>query len=238
MLPPSEEEDGGVRPGWDDLTTWVRAEAEEMLDRGPGLCHTLVLFEDDQATVYVRSRLRHPDRPGDDQLLLGELFALGWTLRPTGACIACPVNLRADGDDGLVSLAGGSAGVALEWVRRGDGAGRDQGALVIPYRLDDGGQVIWEEPETLERGGPFREHLEGVVGEAEVPVRAALEDGFGPAELAYTLTRFGLVVGVDRRWRGRYGFDAPLDPRMVRREDARRARGLRRRATVSRGARR
>ncbi|MBW3657435.1 MAG: hypothetical protein KY457_02280 [Actinobacteria bacterium] len=219
-------------PTWERREAWGRAAAIRWLDRGLRPPPTLVLFEGDEATVYVRgaSRLeRSHDRRADERLAWDELFALGWTLRPEGVLLLTPVRVRTDADGALAGEAEGEAGVGMEWMRRRPDAPPEHGGVVLTYGLDDAGRVTWRDREELPGDdGPLRAPLTAVVtgrwpAEGDDVEERSADLGMSPASLAYSLRCFGLTVGVADGWLERYGFAVPLDPRDVRREDRRRA---------------
>jgi hypothetical protein len=218
-------------PTWQGREAWSRAETARSLDRGLQPVPTLVLFEGEEATVYVRGSTRtgHRELPREDaqRLAWSELFVLGWTLTPEAALVVLPARVRTDDDGALVGEAEGEAAITMEWMRRRETGPPEHGGVVLTYGLDDRGEVVWRDREELTEGGPLYAPLGATVtgrwpaGSEEDERPADL--GMPASELACSLRCFGLTVGVARGWYSHYGFDVPIAPGKVRREDRRRA---------------
>jgi hypothetical protein len=217
-------------PRWDDPAGWARREADAVLERGLAPRPSVLLFEGERPTAYVRGRASYRDDPHRD-VLYAELFALGELLCPEGVCVAYPVTIRPDDHDGPAIAAAGRPGIAVERVRRRPGADPEHHGCMLPYGLDDTGARSWDEPASLGDGGPLQTTLAAMV----TPGENRFEEHVRPAGMVYALTRFGLVVGVDPDWRERYGLDDALDPREVRREDRDRVRAHGRRRVTAGG---
>lgn len=229
------------RPTWERREAWAREDVWPWLDRGLFPPPTLLLFEGNEATVYVRGGARYarPWASADERTRWNELFALGWTLTPEAALLVTPVRLRSDAQDELLSEAEGEAGVAMTWMRRRTGAPPEAGGVIHTYGLDDAGDVTWRDRLELPPGTvPMDEALTATVTGRWPAGPGAGPDGAGrtadlgmaPSSLAYSLRCFGLTIGVARGWIEHYGFDVPIDPTQVRREDRRRADAWRARA--------
>lgn len=223
-------------PTWGRREEWAREEVRPWLDRGLLPPPVLLLFEGDEATVYVRGGAHavRPGQPPDERMRWNELFALGWALTPEAALLVTSVRLRSDAADDLLSQAEGEAGVGMAWVRRRpDGPDRppEAGGVLHTYGLDDAGEVTWRERIELAADAelPMGDALTAIVTGRWPADPDAGDDGrradlgMSPASLAYSLRCFGVTIGVARGWVERYGFDVPVDPRQVRREDRRRA---------------
>ncbi len=216
------------RPTWQDREAWALTEAARHLDRGLLPPPTLLCFEGDEATLYVRGGPKVGEV--DQKLAWGELFALGWTLRPEGALLLTTVRLRTDADDALLGEAEGEAGVTVAWARRrGEGEAHEYGAALFAYGVDDAGAFTWRDREDIVAGGPLEGPLTAAVtgrwpADDRHPDGRPADVGMPPSGLAYALSRYGLTVGVADGWFERYGFHVPIDPHDVRREDRRRAR--------------
>ncbi|MBW3620141.1 MAG: hypothetical protein KY461_07850 [Actinobacteria bacterium] len=222
-------------PAWERREEWALAEVGCWLDRGLQPRPILLLFEDDEATLYVRGALR-PAPQLDQQLAWSELFALGWALTPEAALVVTPVRVRTDADGALAGEAEGGAGIGMEWMRRRHDGAPEHGGVVHTYGIDDAGDVIRRDRVELpDDDGPLRDQLTAVVtgrwpagaGGGAVGGGPEADLGLPPASLAYSLRAFGLTIGVADGWFARYGFDAPVDPRHVRPEDRQRARAWR-----------
>lgn len=217
------------RPPWDRLEGWARAEASRSLDVGLDLQPTLVFFEGERPTLYVRGGARYgPSTPADRALWWNELFGLGMIVHPERAAVLTPTRLRPDSDGSLAGEAEGEMGVLLGWTRRRDGDEAEQGGVVLSYRLDDAGSPHWKDRFELEEtAGPLSRHLIATVtgrwGDDRDGRPTLRSTGMTAAGLVYAVTRFGLSVGVDPDWYARYGFDEPIPPSKVRPEDRRRA---------------
>lgn len=213
-------------PAWERREEWALAEVGCWLDRGLQPRPILLLFEDDEATLYVRGALR-PAPQLDQQLAWSELFALGWALTPEAALVVTPVRVRTDADGALAGEAEGEAAIAMEWMRRRDGGALEHGGVLLTYGLDDRGEVAWRGREELAGDGPLSGALTATVTgswpASSMRAERPAELGMPAAELAYSLRCFGLTIGVARGWAAHYGFDVPVPPRKVRREDRRRA---------------
>lgn len=220
------------RPSWDGREAWGRAEMSRALDRGLEPVPRMLLFEGEEATVYVRGS-RMPAVGRDQRTAWSELFALGWTLQPEGALVVMPVRVRTDVGGGLAGEAAGEAGIGMEWMRRRADGPPQHGGIVLTYGLDDAGRPVWRDRDELPAGdGPLHAPLTAAVtgrwpagsGDDDADGDARPADlGMSPAGLVYALRGFGLTVGVAMGWSSYYGFDVPIDPREVRREDRRRA---------------
>jgi hypothetical protein len=217
------------RPSWDRLEAWARAEAARYLDVGLEPHPTVVFFEGEEPTMYVRAGARYAtghraDAPSPWQ----ELFAMGMVVHPERAALVAPIRLRTDDDGADLGEAEGEAAVAIDWIRRRDDGSHDRGGAALPYGLDDRGAVRWGEREEFPEGGPMGQFLTATVTGRWFTQddRAGAPEGIdmGPAEMAYAFTRFGFVLGVARDWWERYGLDEPIAPEKVRPEDRRRAR--------------
>lgn len=218
------------RPSWDRLEDWARREAARYLDVGLAPHPTVVFFEGDEATLYVRAGARYvTGHRADQPSPWHELFAMGMVIHPERAALVAPVRMRTDGDGADLGEAEGEAAVAIDWIRRRDDGPHDRGGAAWAYGLDDRGGVRWGEREEFPEGGPMGDLLTATVtgrwfehdGAAAEPVRVDM----GPAGMAYAVSRYGFVIGVARDWWGRYGLDRPIAPESVRPEDRRRARG-------------
>lgn len=215
------------RPTWQDREAWALAEAGRYLDRGLLPPPTLLLFEGDEATLYVRGG---PKVGAVEQgAAWSELFALGWALRPEAALLVTSVRLRTDADDAPLGEAEGEAGVGFEWMRRRAGEPPEHGGAVVAYGLDDAGAAAWRDREDFGDDGPMKAALTAAVtgrwpADDRHPDGRPADVGMPPANLAYALSRFGVTIGVADGWFERYGFHLPVAPDQVRREDRRRAR--------------
>lgn len=217
-------------PTWERREEWARAEMTRALDRGLLPAPTVLLFEGDEATVYIRGGPKvGPDL--DQRMAWNELFALGWTLTPERVVVVMPVRVRTDGDGALAGEVEGQAGIGMEWMRRRPDGPPAHGGLVHTYGLDDAGRLAWRDREELPADdGPLHAPLTAVVT-GRWPAGPDDEDGEGrpadlgmsPASLAYSLRGSGLTIGVATGWFSHYGFDVPIRPRLVRPEDRRRA---------------
>ena len=222
-------------PTWERREEWARAEVRCWLDRGLQPPPILLLFEDDEASLYVRGAVR-PAPELDQRVAWNELFALGWALTPEAALVVTPVRVRTDADGALAGEAEGGPGIGMEWMRRQPDGAPEHGGVVHTYGLDDLGGLVWRDREELpDDDGPLRDHLTAVVtgrwpagadGGVDGEGREA-DLGLSPASLAYSLRAFGLTIGVADGWFSAYGFDVPVDPRQVRPEDRQRARAWR-----------
>lgn len=231
-----------MRPNWDRLEDWARSEASAYLDIGLQPHPTLLFFEGEDATLYVRGGAKYATSATDDQALRwNELFGMGMVIHPEGAALMTPTRLRTDADGSLAGEAEGESGVFVGWARRRDAAPPEQGGVILTYGLDDAGRPEWNERIELPEGGPFSTYLAATVtGQWHQAGRTGSPGdviGMTPAGIAYALSRFGFSIGVDPGWYGRYGLDEPLPPRELRPEDRRRARRIRQARRSGTGAR-
>lgn len=226
-----------VVPTWERREDWALDEMRCWLDRGLQPPPILVLFEGDEATLYVRGACR-PAPELDQRTAWSELLALGWALTPEAAMVVTSVRVRTDADGALAGEAEGEAGVGIEWMRRRPGGAPEHGGVVHTYGIDDAGAPRWRDRSELPgNDGPLHAPLTAVVtgrwpegdaaGDAAGGGGRAADLGLPPASLAYSLRAFGLPIGVASGWFARYGFDEPVDPRHVRPEDRERARAWR-----------
>jgi hypothetical protein len=212
-------------PTWPDREAWARDHAAGYLQHGLLPRPTVVLFEGDDATVYVRGGQRFGAEADPTQHESWSLlFGLGYVLRPEGAMVATPIRLRSDGDGALMGEAEGEAALGIEWMRRRSGGAVEHGGVVHTHGIDDRGGHVWRERIEASSGVGFRPLLSTAVEGGARADGAVPAVDMGAAESLYAITRFGFTVGVAHGWRERYGFDRPIDPRKVRREDRRRAR--------------
>lgn len=208
-------------PSWHEPVATARREAERPLSRGLAVRPTLVGFEGDEPTLYVRSRLAWHDTDGERDAVSRELVALPLLLGLWRLLVVSPGRLFDPSlDDPALADALADRAVTVDIAHRDDQGKVATSGHVLPYTLGDDGQPTWETPIHLPDGGPWTGTLKQVLtdgGDLD-------EDGrLGPAGFAYALSRRGVVVAVAPGCRSRYRFDQAVSPRQVRSEDRRRA---------------
>lgn len=230
-------------PSFHDPIATARQEAVPRLARGLPVHPTLIAFEGDEPTLYLRGR---PPTRVDDDGVVAELLLLPDLLDLTRLLVVAEARLSPPDPTGADQGPAGSRAVRPEYdspeaaltsraitvdrvEREPDGAIRRDG-LLLEFHLDDRGEPRFEPPEPMEHGGPWAAVLATRL-ESRPPVDP--QDGFVPAGAAYALSRFGVVAAVAPGWQARYGLDRPVDPAMVRPEDRRRARRRLRRAPAA-----
>lgn len=232
---------------FDDPCATARDEAAPRLACGLELRPTLLGFEGDEPTLYVRSAPAWTGTTRDSiaasLVMLPRMLGIKRVLvvsesRVTDHAIDDPVARDAQAERGvLVARAEQhgderpvTSGQLLTWRR----AGPQELAWDPPIELDDGGPwdpVLIHAFSPEDGHGPGRSARgEGGRGEGGPggsrsggSVRGAGE----PGSVVYGLSRLGVVVAVAPGWSERYGLDRPVDPRGVRREDRRRAQAYR-----------
>ena len=224
-----------MAPSWHDPVATARREAERPLSRGLAVRPTLVAFEGDEPTLYVRSRLVW-DTTVDPDLVRRELVALPALLGQSRLLVVSPGRLSDPSvDDPVLADALADEAVTVDVAERDDQGGLNTSGHVLPYTLGDDGRPTWDAPIHLPDGGPWAATAEQVLAGGWHPD----DDGrLGAAGFAYALSRLGVVIAVAPDWRTRYGLDRPVDPRLVRSEDRRRAqryRPRRRHSTTAAG---
>ena len=228
-------------PRFHDPIATARQEAVPRLERGLAVHPTLIAFEGDEPTLYLRAR---PPSCVDDDGVVAELLLLPDLLDLTRLLVVSEVRLGAPEsfDDGsapagpcpravrpeLDSVEAAEAGraISVDRVERDACGAINRDGQLLAYHLDDHGELRVTPPEPLPQGGPWAEILAHRLQQRPTPDP---DDDFSPAGAAYALSRFGVVVAVAPGWASRYGFDRPVDPAMVRPEDRRRAQARRRR---------
>lgn len=207
-------------PSWHDPVATARREAELPLSRGLTPRPTLIAFEGDEPTLYVRSRLAWD--PDEQTMLMRELVALPVELGPSRLLVVSPGRMSdPDLDDPVLRDVSFEAVITVDAVERDDTGRIRRSGHLLPYTIGDAGEPSWQAPTELPEGGPWAPILEQVLTGAH-----GLDDEsrVGAVGVAYALSRWGVVVAVAPAWRSRYGFDEPFSPRRVRSEDQRRAR--------------
>lgn len=207
-------------PRWDEPIAAARHEAEVPLSRGLDLRPTSIAFEGDEPTLYVRGGPCWPGRQ-TRTTMTGELLVLLATLGLSRAMIISEGTLTDEhiADPTVREVLAQRALIVERGARATDGLITTD-AHLLPYRRLDDGRVAWDDTIPQPDGGPWAAALRHFLEPGAVDAAAQL----GATGLAYGLSRRGAVVAVSPTWRGRYGFDAPVDPRMVRAEDRHRAR--------------
>lgn len=207
-------------PSWHEPVATARREAERSLSRGLAVRPTLVAFEGDEPTLYVRSRLVW-DHFVDRDLVCRELVALPALLGQSRLLVVSPGRLTDPSvDDPVLADALADRAVTVDVAERDDQGGLATSGYVLPYTLGDDGHPTWDAPIHLPDGGPWAATVAQVLmGGCHLD-----DDGrLGAAGFAYALSRRGMVIAVAPDWRTRYELDRPVNPRLVRTEDRRRA---------------
>jgi len=237
---------------FDDPCATARDEATPRLARGLELRPTLLGFERDEPTLYVRSAPPWVGTTRDSiaasLVMLPRMLGIKRVLvvsesRVTDPSIDDPVARDAQAERGVLVARAEQhgderpvmSGQLLTWQR----AGSHEVVWDPPIELDDGGPwdpVLTHAFSSADGNGPGRNGRgrsgtsEGGPGGSRSSrsrsggsVRGAGE----PGSVVYGLSRLGVVVAVAPGWRERYGLDRPVDPRGVRREDRRRAQAYR-----------
>ncbi len=203
---------------FDDPCATARDEAAPRLARGHDLRPTLLGFEGDEPTLYVRSA---PAWVGvtRDSVAAG-LVMLPCLLGIRRLLVVCESRVTDHSiDDPVARDAHAERGVLVTRAEQhGDDRPVTSGHL-LTWQRSGPQQVAWDAPIGFDDDGPWGGILVHALGQA---------GGEGPGDgrpnsVVYGLSRCGVVVAVAPRWRERYGLDQPVDPRGVRREDRRRA---------------
>lgn len=208
-------------PTFDDPCATARDEATPRLARGLDLRPTLIGFEGDEPTLYVRSA---PAWVGTTwNSVTAALVMLPCLLGIRRLLVVCESRVTDHSiDDPVARDAHAERGVLVTRAEQhGDDRPVTSGHL-LTWQRPGPQQVAWDAPIRLD-DGPWGDVLSHALGRAD---RQGPGDG-RPSSLVYGLSRCGVVVAVAPRWRERYGLDQPVDPRGVRREDRRRARARR-----------
>jgi hypothetical protein len=208
-------------PNWYEPVATARREAQHPLTRGLTVRPTVIGFEGDEPTLYVRSRLAWHDSDAERSALSNELLALPLLLELSRLLIVSPGRLLdSDLDDPEVADALAERAVTVDIAERDDHGQVTTSGHALPYTVRDDGQPTWDTPIHLPGGGPWS----GALRKALTDRPRLDKDGrLGAAGFAYALSRSGVVVAVAPGWRSRYGFDQPVRPGRVRSEDRRRA---------------
>lgn len=220
-----------------DPCATARDEATPRLARGLELRPTLLGFEGDEPTLYVRSAPAWIGTTRDSiaasLAMLPRMLGIKRVLvvsesRVTDHAIDDPVARDAQAERGVL-------------VARAEQHGDERPVMsgqLLTWQRGDAKEVAWDPPLEVEDGGPWGPVLAHALRETDGDgpggsgpggsrsagsVRGASE----PGSVVYGLSRLGVVVAVSPGWRERYGFDRPVDPRGVRREDRRRAQAYR-----------
>jgi len=233
-------------PSFHDPIATARQEAVPRLERGLAVHPTLIAFEGEEPTLYLRGR---PPTCVEDDEVIAELLLLPDLLDLTRLLVVSEVRLgvpepfdvdpepvgthsravRPDLDSVEAALAGRA--ITVDRVERDALGAISRDGLLLEFHLDDQGGLRFEPPEPLPQGGPWAEILATRMSRRQPP---DADDDFSPPGAVYALSRFGVVVAVAPGWGARYGFDRPVDPAMVRPEDRRRAQTrLRHRAALT-----
>lgn len=240
-------------PDWDDPIATAHQEAAVRLARGLPVRPTLIGFEGHEPTLYVRGRLAFagPDREVavPELLLLPRMLGLRRMMIVSQVTMSASDPLLDAGAPPHADLStqpGSARGsrtraahpapddvdaavhralfaqraIVVDRVQRDEPGMIDGGCHVLRYRIDDRGRCCWDDPVELPDAGPWTEVVAQQFAAGE---RDDRPDALRPTDATYALTRFGVTIAVAPTWRARYGFDGPLDPRGVRREDRRRA---------------
>ncbi|MFT5223428.1 MAG: hypothetical protein ACI867_001745 [Glaciecola sp.] len=217
-----------MHPQWDELAAFARHET--VCDRPHGwLRPRLLLYNDQEATIYVRARDPRPgsDPQDDMQAVLFEMAAVSVYTKPTKAAVLLQCRLGAD--DATIRPAldpTAQDGVMIQraWCEP-DGSLRTDLQVSVLTRDDDGTREF--EPFEASEGGPLWELLGRIIGD-DAPLLAEVPD-MGISAMVYALTKFGHVIAVKDRWRLPLGLDEPVSPKHVRPADRLRAQRLARR---------